>query len=318
MSARRRLRFDVEAYGPWIALAVLVTVSALTSPHFLKLQNLMNILRQVSYTGIIALGMTFVIVSGGIDLSVGSATALAGCFTLIVLERVGGGMGAVVLAALTAAGAGVAAGAVNGAVITVGRVAPFIVTLGTMAIYRSLALYISQAGEFRSESSSFERLGAGVWLGVPTPVWVHWGLAVVLAAVLNLTPFGRHVRAVGSNERVARYAAIAVGRVRFCCYLIAGFTVGLSALLLAARLNSVNASNAGVNFELDAIAAAIIGGTSLAGGRGSIAGTVVGAITLGIVNNMLNMWDVSVYLQGTVKGAVIIGAVLIQRRGREG
>lgn len=304
----KRNRLDLEKFGPWIALGILVVVSALTSEHFLKPQNLLNILRQVSYTGILALGMTFIIIAGGIDLSVGSAVALVGCATMLALNRYG-----VAAAMVTALSAGLLAGAVNGSIIVAGRVAPFIVTLGTMAIYRSLALYITQAGELRSESATFEAFGAGVWLGVPVPVWIHWGLAAAFAGVLNLTPFGRHVRAVGSNERVAQYAAINVRAVRFITYLLGGFTVGVTSLLLAGRLNSVNSSSAGLNFELDAIAAAIIGGTSLAGGRGSMVGAVVGAVTLGIVNNMLNLWNVSVYLQGTVKGLVIIAAVLVQR-----
>jgi ribose transport system permease protein len=302
-------RINFEKLGPWIALIVLVIVSALTSEHFLKPQNLLNILRQVSYTGIIALGMTFIIIAGGIDLSVGSAVALVGCVTMLALNQYG--LVAAVFAALVA---GCLAGVLNGTIITVGRVAPFIVTLGTMALFRSLALYVSKAGEFRSENAAFESFGAGVLLGVPVPVWLFFGLAGVFAVVLNLTPFGRHVRAVGSNERVAQYAAINVRLMRLVTYLIGGFTVGVSALLLAARFNSVNSSSAGLNFELDAIAAAIIGGTSLAGGRGTIAGVIAGAVTLGIVNNMLNLWSVSPYLQGTVKGLVIIAAALVQRR----
>jgi ribose transport system permease protein len=218
-----------------------------------------------------------------------------------------------VLAALTAVAVGLAAGLVNGLLVTRGRVAPFIATLGTMAIYRSLTLHISQAGEFRSASSLYPAVGMGSALGVPIPVWVLLGLALLLGLVLHQTPFGRHVCAVGSNERVARYSGLGVESIRLGTYLIVGLTVGVSAMLLASRLNSVSSSNAGVSYELDAIAAAIIGGTSLAGGSGRIAGAVAGAVTLGVVNNMLNMWNVSPYLQGTVKGVVIIGAVLVQR-----
>jgi ribose transport system permease protein len=310
---RARRRFEYERYSAWVALAVLVTVSALTSPYFLKTQNLLNILRQVSYTGIIAIGMTFVIAAGGIDLSVGSMTALAGGLSIVVLNLWGGGPAAVVLAALTAVAVGLTAGLVNGLLVTRGRVAPFIATLGTMAIYRSLTLHISQAGEFRSASSLYPAVGMGSALGVPIPVWVLLGLALLLGLVLHQTPFGRHVCAVGSNERVARYSGLGVESIRLGTYLIVGLTVGVSAMLLASRLNSVSSSNAGVSYELDAIAAAIIGGTSLAGGSGRIAGAVAGAVTLGVVNNMLNMWNVSPYLQGTVKGVVIIGAVLVQR-----
>lgn len=307
-------KIDLEKFGPLIALVVLFVVSSVTSEYFLHTQNLLNILRQVSYTGIIALGMTFVIVGGGIDLSVGSLTALAGGVGILVLNRFGGGVGAIALAVGTALLVGAAGGAVNGFLVTAGRVAPFIATLGTMAIYRSITLYIANAGEYRSSSELYAAMGMGSFLWVPIPVWVFLVLAVLFAVVLNLTPFGRYVCAVGSNERVAAYSAIRVNRIRFATYLLVGLTVGLSAVLLSSRMNSISSSNAAVNYELDAIAAAIIGGTSLAGGRGSIVGTLIGAVILGIVNNMLNMWEVSPYLQGTVKGAVIIGAVLIQRK----
>jgi len=307
-------RLNLEKYGPLVALAILFTVSALTSEHFLKPQNLLNILRQVSYTGIIGLGMTFVIIAGGIDLSVGSLTALAGGLAILSLNQFGGGWGAIAMAMLVSLVAGAAGGAVNGLLVTKGRVAPFIATLGTMAVFRSTTLYIQSAGEYQSSSELYASIGMGNWLGIPIPVWVFLTLTVVFAIVLNRTPFGRYVCAVGANERVARYSAINVHAVRFMTYLIVGLTVGITALLLSSRMNSISSSNAGANYELDAIAVAIIGGTSLSGGSGSMFGTLIGAVILGIVNNMLNMWEVSPYLQGAVKGAVIIGAVLIQRK----
>lgn len=313
MSNRVR-RINFEKYGPLVALAILFTLSALTSEHFLKPQNLLNILRQVSYTGIIGLGMTFVIIAGGIDLSVGSLTALAGGLAILTLNQFGGGWGAIGMAMLVAVTAGAAGGAVNGCLVTKGRVAPFIATLGTMAIFRSTTLYIRSAGEYQSSSELYASIGMGNWLGVPIPVWVFLALTLVFGVMLTRTPFGRYVCAVGANERVARYSAINVHAVRFATYLIAGFTVGVTALLLSSRMNSISSSNAGANYELDAIAVTIIGGTSLSGGSGSMFGTLVGAVILGIVNNMLSMWEVSPYLQGAVKGAVIIGAVLIQRK----
>jgi ribose transport system permease protein len=182
-----------------------------------------------------------------------------------------------------------------------------------MAIYRSLTLYTVDAGEFRTGNEYYADFGSGAVLGIPTPVWVFLCLTAVFAVVLNGTRFGRHVCAVGSNARVATYSAIRVKAVTFATYVIAGFTVGVTSVLLGARLNSISSSNAGVSYELDAIAAAIIGGTSLSGGRGTIVGTLVGAVILGIVNNMMVMWEVSPYLHGTVKGIVIIIAVLIQR-----
>ncbi len=307
-------KFNYEKYGPLIALAVLFIISAITSPYFLKTRNLLNILRQVSYTGIIGLGMTFVIIGGGIDLSVGSMTALIGGLTILVLNSAGGGVGAIVLAILVAVLIGAAVGAANGIVITKARVAPFIVTLGTMAIFRSLTLYISGAGEFRSTSNIYPELGMGSFLEIPIPVWIFGILAFVSWLILNHTRYGRYICAVGSNEKVADYSAINVNRVKFISYIIVGIATAITAVLLSSRLNSISSSNAGVNYEMDAIAAVIIGGTAMSGGSGTIIGTVIGAIILGIVNNMLNMLGVSPYLQGTVKGLVIIGAVLIQRK----
>lgn len=308
---------DFEKYGPLFALIVLFVLSSISSPYFLQTQNILNILRQVSYTGIIGLGMTFVIIGGGIDLSVGSMTALAGGLVIMTLNRFGGGVNAILLAIVVGLAVGAASGMLNGFLVTKGRIAPFIVTLGTQAIFRSLTLQISNAGEFRSDSLLYPDLGMGSFLAIPNPVWVFFGLAVLFSVMLNRTRYGRYVCAVGSNEKVATYSAIKVDQVKFISYLLVGVTVAISAVLLSSRLNSISSSNSGVNFELDAISAVIIGGTSMAGGAGSISGTVVGAIILGIVNNMLNMLGVSPYLQGTVKGLVIIGAVLIQRKNRK-
>lgn len=309
-------KINYEKYGPLFALIVLFVISSVTSPYFLRTRNILNILRQVSYTGIIGLGMTFVIISGGIDLSVGSLTALVGGIVILVINYFGGGYGAIAIAILVGLCLGILGGLINGVIITKGRVAPFIVTLGTMAIYRSITLYISNAGEFRSISNIFPQIGMGYILGVPIPVWVFLVLAAVYSFILNNTRYGRYVCAVGSNERVAQYSAIKVDLVKIISYMLTGLTVAVSAVLLAARLNSISSSNAGLNYELDAIAAVIIGGTAMSGGSGTIMGTVIGAIILGIVNNMLNMLGISPYLQGTVKGLVIISAVLIQRQKR--
>lgn len=317
MKPGRWPRIDYERIGPFVALVILFGLCSLTSEYFLKVQNLLNILRQVSYTGIIAIGLTFVIIAGGIDLSVGSMCALMGGLSIVVLNRFDGSPGGILLGVLAALLGGILAGTLNGLIITKGRVAPFIATLGTMAVFRSLTLYMSKAGEFRSVSDLYAALGMGTFLRLPIPAWALLTLTVLFGVVLRNTPFGRHVCAVGANEKVALYSAIKVNTVRLITYMIAGLTVGVSSVLLAARLNSISSSNAGINFELDAIAAVIIGGTSLAGGSGTIVGTLIGALTLGIVNNMLNMWGVSPYLQGTVKGIVIIGAVLIQRKRRE-
>lgn len=312
-------KFNFQAYGNIFALVVLFIISIfLGYPHFLKIQNLLNILRQISYTGIIALGMTFVIIVGGIDLSVGSITAFTGTIAILTINMVAGlnmppyiGVIAAILAALVV---GSVAGSINGFFITKGNIAPFIVTLGTMAIFRSLSLFMADAGEFRSVNQLYGKIGASSFLYIPTPVWIFLILATLLSFLLRKTKYGRYVRAVGSNARVARYSAIDVSMVRFFTYLINGLLVGVSAVLISMRFNSVGTATFGVNYEMDAIASVIIGGTVMTGGKGTIWGTVIGAIILGIINNMLNMVGVSPYLQGTVKGLVIIGAVFIQRQ----
>jgi len=312
---------SMERYAPLVALVVLVAFSEMLYPRFLEPQNLLNILRQVSYTGIIALGMTFVIIAGGIDLSVGSMTALAGACAVITLNAltpdapVEGLDSLVPLAGALAVAlaVGASAGLVNGFLITTGRITPFIATLGTMAVFRSLTLYLGNASEFRSNNSLYGDMGMGSVLMVPLPVWVFLGAALILSVVLHRTRFGRYTRAVGSNARVSQYSAINVDGVKLSTYVIVGVLVALTAFLISARLNSISSTNAGKDYEMDAIAAVVIGGTAMTGGRGAVWGTVIGAVILGIINNMMNMLGVSPYLQGLVKGSVIIAAVFIQR-----
>ncbi len=311
-------KFQYEKYAVFIALAVLFVISALLSPYFTRIQNLLNILRQVSYVGIIALGMTFVITSGGIDLSVGSLMAFIGAVGILTLNYLMGvfnneylAISGAILAALIM---GILSGALNGFLITRGRIAPFIVTLGSMAIFRSLSLYMASAGEIRSVSGHYGEFGMNsIWF-LPVPVLVMLIIAAILNTILNSTRYGRHLCAVGSNPLVALFSAINVNRIKFLSYVLCGFTVSVSAVLLTSRFNAVSTSNTGMGFELDAITAVIIGGTPFTGGRGAIWGTIVGVIILGIINNMLNMLGISPYLQGTVKGLVIIGAVYLQRQ----
>ena len=309
-------RIDVTKYAPLIALVVLFIISSFASEYFLNFRNITNILRQSSYTGIIALGMTFVVIAGGIDLSVGSMVALVGGGVIMILNHFGPGPGAIVWAVLAGLCFGALAGLVNGLIVTKGRIAPFVATLGTMSIFRSLTLYISNAGEFRSANDFYPALGSGYFLSIPIPVWIFFSMAVVFHLILNNTRYGRYVCAVGASEKVAVYSAIKIDAVKCVTYVLTGAAVAVSAILLSSRLNSLSSSNAGVFYELDAIAAVVIGGTSLSGGAGSIFGAVIGAVILGMINNMLNMVGVSPYLQGTVKGAVIILAVLMQYKRR--
>ena len=296
-----------------IALIVLIVISAIASSYFLKVQNLLNILKQVSYSGIIGLGMAFVIIGGGIDLSVGSMTAFVAAITILVYNALGGAGAGLAAAWIVAICLGAIAGFVNGIIITKGRVAPFIVTLGTMAIFRSLTLYIGNAGQFIADGNLYSDMGMSSVFRIPLAVIVFFVLAFLLSGLLNRTRFGRYACAIGSNERVAQYSAINVDRTRLFTYVLTGAMVGVAAILLSARMGSMNSSNGAVNFELDAIAAVVIGGTPMTGGRGTVWGVVIGAIIIGIINNMLNMLSVSPYLQGTVKGLVIIAAVFLQR-----
>ncbi len=311
-------RFNYQKYSSFIALVVLFLVSAFLSPFFTRPGNLVNILSQVSYTGMISLGMAFVIITGVIDLSVGSLVAFDSLVGVMVMNYVLGSIHNELVAIVTGIVAtlvlGAVTGLVNGITITRGRIAPFIVTLGTMAIFRSLALFTGNAGEIQSQSNIYGEFGLANVLWLPVPVWIMLFLALVLDIVLNRTRYGRYLCAVGSNTRVAVFSAINVDRVKVIAYTITGVLVAISSVLLSSRFNAVSTSNTGMGYELDAIAAVIVGGTPFTGGRGTIWGTIIGAIILGIINNMLNLLGVSAYLQGTVKGLVIIGAVYIQRQ----
>ncbi|MEX1056665.1 MAG: ABC transporter permease [Natronospirillum sp.] len=308
----RKIPLDLTILAPLIALVLLVVISSVASEYFLNTRNLTNVMRQVSYTGIIAIGMTFVIIAGGIDLSVGSMVALVGVILLYTINAITDPVQAVIVGMLAAVLAGSLFGLLNGLLVTKGRIAAFVVTLATMSIFRSLALYFTDAAEVISRNPIFPNIGGGYWLNLPIPVWTLLGMAIVGHLLLFYTPFGRHLCAVGSNPQVARYSGIRVHRIILASFVIAGVCVGVAAIMLASRLNSISPSDAGYFYELDAIAAVVIGGTALSGGRGTIWGTVIGALILGIINNMLNLMGVSPYLQGLVKGAVILIAVLFQ------
>ena len=241
--------------------------------------------------------------------------ALVGVLSIMIINGAGDGWWAVAMAVSSAIALGGVFGAINGLVITRGKVASFIATLATMSIFRSMTLYISDAGEMVSENNHFADIGGGYLWAIPYPVWIFLLLAIAYHILLKHSAFGRHVCAVGSNSKVASYSAIKVRWVYFLTFVIAGVSVGISAVLLASRLNSVSPGDAGLFYELDAIAAVVIGGTALSGGKGTIWGTVIGAIILGIINNMLNLMGISPYLQGMVKGLVILTAVLVQFKG---
>lgn len=301
-------------FGPYMALIVLLIVCAVSSEHFRDVDYLLKITRQIAYSGIIALGMTYVIAGGGIDLSVGSLLAFSGVLSITAANYFGNETTGFLAGMGTAVIVGLLGGALNGLLVTLGRIPPFIATLGTLSIFRSLALYMTNAGTIGTRNSLYGDFGGSMVCGVPTPTIFLVLLTLLLSIVMTRTRFGRHVWAVGANERVARFAGIGTNGVKFLTYLIIGLMAGISAFLLAGRLSNISSSNAGLSYELDAIAAVIIGGTSLAGGRGYLWGTLAGILILGIVSSVLDIWGISANLQGAVKGLVIIIAVLIQRK----
>ncbi len=309
--------------GPIIGLVALCIVGTLLNPDFASWDNAMNVLTRTAFIGIIAVGMCFVIISGGIDLSVGSMAALiAGCMILVmnwVAPFVGSPVAAVLVGMVVALSLGAAFGLAHGVLITKGRIEPFIVTLGTLGIFRAYLTYFSNGGAITLDNDLSEVYGPvyyGSWLGSPSPIWVFRAVALAGGVLLNRTRYGRSVQAIGSNEQVARYAAVAVDRIKILTYVLLGICVGIATLLYVPRLGSASPST-GLLWELEAIAAVIVGGTALKGGQGRILGTVVGAILLSVIGNILNLTSIiSVYLNAAVQGFVIIVVAFLQRGRR--
>ena len=310
--------------GPLAALVLLCAAGALLNPDFATVDNLMNVLTRTAFIGIIAVGMTFVVVSGGIDLSVGSMAALTAGAMIVVMNTMAthGTLGPVATVAAGIALAllfGAACGAAHGVLITRGRIEPFIATLGTLGIFRAVLTYLADGGALTLDMTLSDTYGPVYYqsvLGVPVPVWMFLLVAVAGAVLLNRTPFGQHVQAIGSNEQVARYAAIRVDRVKIWTYLLLGVCVAIATILYVPRLGSATPTT-GILWELEAIAAVVVGGTSLKGGSGRIAGTVIGAILLSVIGNLLNLTSIiSVHLNAAVQGVVIITVAFLQRGRR--
>ncbi|MEK4533784.1 ribose ABC transporter permease [Solibacillus sp. FSL K6-1554] len=297
--------------GPLLGLFLIVIVITILNPSFMTTDNILNILRQVSISALIAFGMTFVILTGGIDLSVGSTLALTGAVAATMLAS---GIDPV-LTILAALLLGAILGAVNGVIIAKGKVAPFIATLATMTIYRGLTLVYTDGRPVSDLGNeiTFQMLGKGYFFGIPVPVCTMILAFIVLYVIMHKTTFGRRVYAVGGNEAASKLSGINVDRVKIAVYSLTGMLAALSALILTSRLNSAQPT-AGTSYELDAIAAVVLGGTSLTGGKGWIFGTLVGALIIGVLNNGLNLIGVSSFFQQVVKGIVILIAVLIDRK----
>ncbi len=298
-----------------IALIFLIVVVSFLNPNFFTVDNILNILRQTSVNAIIAVGMTLVILTAGIDLSVGSVLALCGAFaaSMIALEV------PVLVAVPTALVAGAALGAISGIIIAKGKVQAFIATLVTMTLLRGVTMVYTEGRPistgFTDTADAFAWFGTGYVLGIPVPVWL---MVVVFAAawyLLNHTRFGRYVYALGGNESATRLSGINVDRVKIGVYAICGMLAALAGIIVTSRLSSAQPT-AGMGYELDAIAAVVLGGTSLMGGKGRIMGTLIGALIIGFLNNALNLLDVSSYYQMIAKAVVILLAVLVDNKNK--
>lgn len=319
--APTRRGWRLPTLGPLLGLALLCVAGTLLNGEFATVDNAMNVLTRTAFIGIIAVGMCFVIISGGIDLSVGSMAALIAGVTILLMNKLvplGWPPVALVLVGMaTAVLLGALFGLAHGLLITRGRIEPFIVTLGTLGIFRAYLTYFADGGALALDNDLADAYGPvyyGSLLGVPIPVWVFALVAIGGALMLQRTAYGRYVQAIGSNEQVARYAAVDVDRTKVLTYTLLGVCVGIATLLYVPRLGSASPTT-GLLWELEAIAAVIVGGTALRGGAGSIGGTVIGAILLSVISNILNLTSIiSVYLNAAVQGFVIIAVAFMQRR----
>lgn len=314
MKSSSNIMENTQKLGPVIGLLLIGIVLTIVSPDFLTLDNLFNVFRQVSINALIAFGMTFVILTGGIDLSVGSTLALSSAIMASVLV---GGVDPI-LGILVGLIAGAIMGAVNGFIITKGKVAPFIATLATMTVYRGLTLVYTDGRPITGLSTNdsfFAIMGKGYFGWVPVPVIWMFITYLVLYFILRKTTFGRRVYAIGGNEEASILAGIRADHIKIWVYSITGLLAALAGVILSSRLNSAQPT-AGASYELDAIAAVVLGGTSLSGGRGWIFGTFIGALIIGVLDNGLNILNVNSFFQQVVKGGVILLAVLLDRRNQ--
>jgi simple sugar transport system permease protein/ribose transport system permease protein len=298
-------------YGALAALVVLVVANAVFTPNFATAANFWSVLLQVSTVLLVAIGMTLVIATGGVDLSVGSVMAVSAAIAAVLLDR---GISVAILAALVGA---LAIGALNGALVAHLRVQPIVVTLATLIAGRGLAQVISRDGQLVPIANpAFEGIGQGRIGPIPTPVVIALAVALAAGFILRATPFGRYVLAVGGNRAAARLAGVPVARTVVMVYAASGVLAGLAGLIVAARLSAADAAKIGLNMELDAIAAAVVGGTALTGGRATIVGTLIGALIMQTIATSFNMLLVPYSWALAFKAAIILIAVYLQRPRR--
>lgn len=301
--------------GIVLALVVIATVLAILKPHFLGAANLTNVVRQISINGILAVGVTFVLLTGGVDLSLGSLVALTGVVAAHCAHPSPYPLVVPVVPVVAGVLAGAACGAVNGVVVTRGNVPSFVATLGMMTVARGLALVLSGGRPISNMSPAMTWIAGDIG-GIPVPTLILVAVSAGAWWMLANTRLGRHIFAVGGNENAARAAGIRVKNVKLIAYTICGGLAGLAGVVLAARITT-GQPNAGIAYELDAIAAVVIGGTSLSGGVGGVGGTLLGALLMGVIGNGLDLLNVSSYYQQIVKGLIIVGAVWLDRQHRK-
>lgn len=309
---KKKLIYQVNIYRSVFILLTICIFATFLSPDFLSITNLFNVLKQITIAGIVGCGMTFVILTGGIDLSVGSIVGLAGVLSAGVLATTGDP----VLAVFTAIGVGILCGAVNGFFIAQCGIPPFIATLGMMTLLRGCVLVYTKGTPISVKSDAYKFLGKGSLLGIPVPVIILTVLLLVAYYILSQTAFGRSVYAFGGNREASRLSGISIKKTEWMVYVINGLLCGIAAVVLTARLGSAQ-STSGEGIEMDAIAAVILGGTSLSGGVGFVLPTVVGAMIMGIIDNILTLMNVNPHATNIVKGAIIIIAVLVDKKVKD-
>lgn len=302
---------NLSKYKSLLGFFTLCIIISIITPRFLTVSNITNVLTQISVNAIIAVGMTFVILTGGIDLSVGSILAISGALAASIVQSTGN----VALAIIVALLVGAVVGVLNGLLVSKGKVQAFIVTLASMTIFRGFTYVYTKGIPISGLSGTFSGIGNKKLGLIPIPVIVTAFTVILAYYVLSQTRFGRYLYALGGNEDSARLSGINTNKIKTLVYVVSGTAAALSGVIVTSRIGSAS-PNAGAGFELDAIAAVVIGGTSLSGGEGSVIGTVIGALIIGVLNNGLNLMNVSPFYQSIVKGIVILVAVLIDKKSK--
>ena len=306
------LKANLAKYKSLLAFFVLCIIISVITPRFLTIGNITNVLTQVSVNAVIAIGMTFVILTGGIDLSVGSILAIAGAIAGSIIKSSGNVVAAVVAALIV----GAAIGIINGLLVSKGKIQAFIVTLASMTIFRGATLVYTNGTPISGLSGGFGAIGNKKLGILPVPVLITAAAVLIAYYLLSQTRFGRYLYALGGNEDSARLSGINTDRIKTWVYVVSGITAAISGVIVTSRIGSAS-PNAGSGFELDAIAAVVIGGTSLSGGEGSVIGTIIGALIIGVLNNGLNLMNVSPFYQSIIKGLVILVAVLLDKKSNK-